>query len=165
MNGSFEAGRSFPSIWSTDSWNVGAIFSWDTAQKYTGNRSIKITLLSPNDARFIQTVPVQPNTNYRLSGWIKTEGVAHSTEVNDAGANFSILEDYNSYTTSLTGTNGWTYRALSINSGSRTTITVAARLGFYSGTTTGTAWFDDIKLEAISPPVTQNKFYMPLINK
>ena len=37
------------------------------------------------------------------------------------------------------------------NSESNVQVTVAARLGFYSGTTAGTAWFDDIKLTPVVP--------------
>ena len=36
------------------------------------------------------------------------------------------------------------------NTGAESQVTVAARLGFYSGTTTGIAWFDDLRLEKLS---------------
>jgi hypothetical protein len=40
---------------------------------------------------------------------------------------------------------------MTFNSGSTGTVTIAARLGFWSGTTTGTAWFDDLRVTEILP--------------
>jgi len=80
LNGGFENGDYLPTSWLPDSWASGAAFIWDNTQAYQGNRSIKISLATPNDARWVQGVTVQPNTDYRLSGWIKTENVAHTSE-------------------------------------------------------------------------------------
>jgi hypothetical protein len=64
------------------------------------------------------------------------------------------------YSTPLFGTNDWTYVTLEFNTGARTEVSIAARAGMYSGTNTGIAWFDDLKLELLSTPIcytlTQN---------
>jgi hypothetical protein len=41
---------------------------------------------------------------------------------------------------------------LELNTGSHSQIYVASRLGMYSGTNTGIAWFDDLRLELLSSP-------------
>jgi thermitase len=152
FNGGFEEGTTLPSRWSQDAWTPSySTFIWDTDQKHSGSRSIKIANSYNNDARWIQTVYVQPNSNYRLSGWIKTQIVAHSPDSRDVGANLSVMGNLE-YTNGLIGTNDWTYVSLSFNTGDRTQIDVGARLGMYSGTTTGIAWFDDLKLELLSTP-------------
>lgn len=165
LNGGFENGDYLPTNWLPDSWASGAEFIWDNTQSYQGNRSIKISLATPNDARWVQGVTVQPNTDYRLSGWIKTENVAHTSETIDAGANLSVYGTW-THTSGLIGTNGWTNTSMTFNSGSSSQIVIAARLGYWSGTTTGTAWFDELRLEPVnpSPPLT-NTVFLPLISK
>jgi len=163
INGSFEDGSyapdAAPAAWTQDAWNWSAsTFIWDDAQAHDGNRSVRITNDDFNDARWAQTVTVEPNTDYRLSGWIKTENVAHTQESIDAGANLSVFDSPEfriwTYVGELFGTNDWTYVSLVFNSGDVTELTIAARLGYWYGTTTGTAWFDDIRLEPLyaSPP-------------
>jgi len=153
-NGSFEQGQfspnSLPSGWSWNSWARTAIHVWDETETRDGARSVKIISPSSDDAQWVQSVPVEPNKPYYLSGWVKTNDVAHSSETVDAGANISLL---NSWTSSpgVLGTRDWMRTGVLFNSESNGQITVAARLGFYGGTTTGTAWFDDIKLTPVVP--------------
>lgn len=153
-NGSFESGTSLPTSWQKDAWNSSySTFTWDSAQKYLGTKSVKIANNTADDARWIQTVTVQANTDYRLSGWIKTSNVAHSSDPVDAGANISLYGTY-TYSTPLFGTNDWTYVSFNFNSGSSTSVVIACRLGYWSGTNTGTAWFDDIQLQELNTPTT-----------
>ncbi|HVO23536.1 MAG TPA: DUF1566 domain-containing protein, partial [Candidatus Margulisiibacteriota bacterium] len=49
----------------------------------------------------------------------------------------------------LFDTNDWRLLSLTFNSGVANQVVVCARLGFFSGTTTGTAWFDDLRLVAL----------------
>ena len=150
-NSSFEEGAyrsdGTPTGWTRDAWQSSTTaMTWDSTEHHQGLYSVRIRNDQPNDARWVQTVQVSANTNYRLSGWIKTQDVAHAVEVNDVGANLCLMGG-GEHSAGLLGTNGWTFVAMLFNSGSRTSVTVGARLGFYSGTTTGTAWFDDLRLE------------------
>jgi hypothetical protein len=95
--------------------------------------------------RWIQTVPVNPNTEYELSGWIKTNNVVHGTGSIVAGANIGLFGTYE-HTLGLFGTNDWTFVSMTFNSGEISEITIACRLGYWSGTATGTMWCDDISL-------------------
>jgi len=161
MNSSFEEGTDSPLWWVKDAWTMPySTFEWSSVFAHSGIRSVKISNNTANDARWTQTVNVLPNSTYRLSGWIKTENVAHTLEnpINsayDGGANLSVLIGYYPITP-LFGTNDWTYTSMEFNSQSNTQITVATRVGMYGGITTGTAWFDDLKLVLLSTPTCYN---------
>jgi hypothetical protein len=160
LNGSFEDGEGYsPAYWSPNEVGSGADFVWDSTHSYQGNRSVKISSATPNDARWFQVVSVQPDTDYRLSGWIKTGNVAHTSETMDAGANLSV--DLGIRTAALIGTNEWTNVSMTLNSGPASQIAIAARLGYWSGMTTGTAWFDELRLEPLTPslPLTNTAFF------
>ena len=145
QNPGFESGNLQPSSWTTDALTSSSILTWTGDQFHEGSKSVRVFSSSPNDARWIQTAAVSPHTDYVLTGWIKTANVGHSPESNDIGANLSILGQ-ETPPPDLKGTNEWTRLALLFNSGLSSSTTVAARLGFYSGINTGTAWFDDMWL-------------------
>jgi dolichyl-phosphate-mannose-protein mannosyltransferase len=66
------------------------------------------------------------------------------------GASLGLVDDW-PRTTDIRGTQDWTYAEITINSGSRTDLYIGARLGHWSNTTTGTAWFDDLSLREQTP--------------
>jgi len=155
VNSGFEDGSyaptNHPTGWSTDAWQNTSTFRWDNSISHSGTNSVKIISSTPNDARWIQTVSVTPNTDYILSGWIKTQNVAKDpTAALDIGANLCLLGNLQDplwdHSPDLKGTNDWTYVTFHFNSGNRSSVIVAARLGYWSATATGTAWFDDITL-------------------
>jgi hypothetical protein len=157
LNGGFEEGDLAPIGWRTDAYLfAGVAFAWDSSQSYQGSRSIKISAPTANDARWLQTVAVEPDTNYLLSGWVRTVGVTDTLELVNAGANLGIFDLFGSsgafeHSAGVFGTKDWTYVSMVFNSGSRTQVQIGARLGFYAGTATGTAWFDDLRLTPILP--------------
>lgn len=152
VNGSFErepcmAGVS-PVGWTASAWQAGAILACDDSTAHRGQQSARIAAPAPNDARWLQTVTVRTNTFYRLSAWISTQDVTHSSEPNDAGANIGFWGT-SDRSAGVFGTQGWTYVSVTVDSGDRTELAVAARLGYESGTTTGTAWFDDVRIKPL----------------
>jgi len=159
QNGSFEDGQyaagGTPLGWRTDAFAGGPIFTWDNAVAHDGSKSIRIEAAVANDARWVQTVAVEPDTDYRLSGWVKTDNVmADPGAFLNTGANLSILDCFETgcfiASMPLEGTNDWTRISFGFNSGSAQQVSVAARLGIYSGGASGTAWFDALQLERIS---------------
>src|SRR5690606_20503100 len=90
QNPGFEDGANNPDAWSKYALEAGANFKWDDTVAHTGGRSVKIAPDSVNDARWFQTVGVMENTDYVLSGWIKTRNVAASIQSVNAGANLSV---------------------------------------------------------------------------
>ena len=111
---------------------------------------MKISTTTPDDARWIQTVTVKPNTNYRVSGWIKTQNVVpENANSGSAGANLSIYGTW-THSPGLLGTQNWTYVTVDFNSGNSSQAQIAVRLGYWSDTVTGTAWYDDVKIDQLN---------------
>lgn len=148
-NPGFERGTTDPEGWERDVFEPVSELTWDNEVRRSGSRSIAIHSPTANDARWIQTVAVEPHTMYELSGWIRTEDVQHSAQAVDAGANLTLMGTWER-TEALIGTNDWTLQRLRFNSGDSTTVTIGARLGFWSGTTSGSAWFDDLRLAPVA---------------
>ncbi len=149
QNSSYESGSTNPDSWSTYSALPGALFTWDPAVAVDGTKSVRIVQSSPNDACWLQAVAVDPNTEYVLSGWIKTQGVAHTSQSVDAGANLSV-PGTSARTPALVGTHEWRYVSVVFNSGPMPTpLVICARLGYPDGATTGTAWFDNVQLAPV----------------
>src|SRR5689334_21292155 len=136
----------YPLTWTTGWWSPsGLTFSRDHEISRSGGSSIKIMASTVNDGWFAQNVTVEPNTPYLLTGWIKTQNVASG-----AGANLCLAGTW-THTQGVFGTQDWTFVRLLFNSGSDTQINIGARLGYWSNVSTGTAWFDDLRLTPIRP--------------
>lgn len=134
-------GNILPAAWTPDQWQNVSSFSVDKPPAHSGTRAASISSSTENDARWTQHVTVKVNTNYVLSGWIKTNGVREDV----VGASLGLVDDW-PRTPDIRGTQDWTYIDVTINSGSRTDLYLGARLGHWSNLTTGTAWFDDLSL-------------------
>lgn len=152
-NGSFEEDAlsygAGPAGWTYDAWMPQtALTAWDDQEAFEGLRSLKLTAATLNDIRWFQRVQVKPHTNYLLTGWIKTAAVSHSPEFIDAGANLCLFGTY-TRSEGVFGTRDWTPVRLIFNSGSDSAVNIGLRLGYWSGTATGTAWFDSLRLTEI----------------
>ncbi len=162
VNGGFEQGSYDPTVaptgWFKEAFVAAtANFTWDNTVAHSGRKSVKISLSQLNDARWVQTVNLQPNTDYEFSGWVKTQGIPFTNQVVDAGANLSTSGAFLLPTShGIYGTSDWTYVSLNFNSADKVGLSLFARLGYYSGTTVGTAWFDDLKLVQISRTTDPN---------
>jgi hypothetical protein len=135
-----ETPNAAPLNWTTNQWSAFSTFSRDYDVSRSGSSSIRIVTSTMNDASFSQYVNVAPNTAYLLTGWIKTENVAQG-----AGASLCLAGSW-THTEGIFGTRDWTFVRLWFNSGSDTRINIGARLGYWSSLSTGTAWFDDLRL-------------------
>jgi len=150
-NGSFEDSSGDPNTpagWLRQAYVPGATLTWDSITAHDGLLSVRISNPTPNDTAWTQTVTLQPDRNYLLSGWIKTDNVAHTTQGVDAGANLCVWGTWQR-SAPITGTNDWTYVRLVFNSGPTGTVTIGARVGYWAGVTSGTAWFDDLRVTEI----------------
>jgi putative heme-binding domain-containing protein len=113
---------------------------------HTGSRSVKISSEQGGDVSWSAQVAVKPRTDYRLTGWIKTENVRKVGSANGAMLNVHELQDpVRGGTKALLGDNDWTQVQLDFNSGEMRQVTINCLFGGW-GRTTGTAWFDDIEL-------------------
>ncbi len=149
-NGSFEDSddKGLPLDWYTDAYVLDegyTVFSLTREDKVDGESAACIRNIGENDARFAQTVDVEPESLYRFSGYIRTEGVEGGR-----GANLSVEGLYTFSESCYDTSDGWRYiEWYGETGGDQTYVTLFARLGGYSGESTGKAWFDDLKLEPV----------------
>ncbi len=152
VNGSFDRLDSdgLPSGWYRDAWFTSEGYtvygSSEDREETEESFSASIHNMGSNDARFAQTVEVEPESLYCLSGYIRAEDIP----VEGWGANLSI-EGLYAYTSGLYDTRGrWEYVAMYGETGEdQREVTVFARLGGYSGESRGMAWFDDLTLRKV----------------
>ena len=108
-------------------------------------RIAEIHNIGENDARFGQVIPVEPDTLYRLSGYIRADNVEGGH-----GANLSIEGVYAFSRKCYDTGGGWEYIEYYGETGpDQEYLTVFARLGGYSGESTGRAAFDSISLTPV----------------
>ena len=107
--------------------------------------AVSIQNIGENDARFAQTVEVEPDSLYLFSGYIRAEGVEGGH-----GANLSVEGVY-AFSTQVFDTDGqWQYVQYYGETGpEQEYITVFARLGGYSGVSSGRACFADLSLTKV----------------
>lgn len=113
---------------------------------YSGRYSAVVENASNNDARFTCTVKVEPESLYRLSGYVLVENM----EDTGNGANFGVEGIY-SFSDGLFDTQGeWKYLEWYGETGEdQTEVTIGVRVGGYSAESTGKAYFDDIVLQEV----------------
>lgn len=123
-------------------------FTWEATEGVDGSGCVKIENTADNDARFVLDVDVLPNTYYKITAWVKTQGVAQDS--NAIGGNISVLYTFD-YGGGFLGDRDWTYVELyGQTAENQKKITVCMRLGFYSGICTGTAWFDNLEVQQLA---------------
>ncbi len=138
-----------PRAWRVRNYGGEAKHTLDKVAR-TGAHSLRIDSDKGSDTSWFADVRVQPNTTYRLSAWIKTQGVK-----NIGGARGALLNVHNinhEKTDAVTGDSDWTRVEVTFNSGSQTTLSINCLFGGW-GRSTGAAWYDDIELVALAPTV------------
>ncbi len=144
---------------SIESFTGGELYAWQTRRyggnaeetiaegvAHTGSHSLRIESNRGTDTSWYINVDVEQNTEYRLSAWIKTEGVtgAMGALLNVHGA--SAAEGA---TNSVDGDSDWTEVSLVFNTGNRRQVSINCLFGGW-GWSRGVAWYDDIALQKIS---------------
>ena len=154
-NGGFEDGSSSPADWLTDSLQGNATFQWDGSVTHLGARSAKITLSGQGIARWVQTVLVDQDSEYELTGWIRTQNVQDPTDqwwTNGARLGAYGADSYMAASTQgLRGTQGWTQVSVRFVTGKTTRAKITCTLGeadplYARSTSSGTVWCDDLTL-------------------
>lgn len=121
-------------------------FSRDANEKYSKTRSYKIDNILENDAMFFRTVPVTPNTPYKVTCMVKTKNIENSENNPVAGAQI-CLTGTEEHSEVLTGDNDWTKLEFYFNSKNNTEVEIGFRLGGNLTKASGTAWYSDLSLE------------------
>ncbi len=154
-NGDFEADEDVDGL--PDEWEIVPPVVFDEQIKHSGERSVRIDSDSVAINNFSRGwVELQPNTIYTLSGWMKTEALEggqgaqlYAYEFDGAqGAGISIV---------MHGTNDWT----PVSQVFRTGEDGRGRINFRVYGSTGSAWFDDLKLVegAVAPQILLTRWF------
>jgi hypothetical protein len=144
-NPSFELGTGA----TADDWSSAGGFARGSALAHAGTYSLTSTARSTAAAG--TTIAVDPDTRYRLSGWIHkatNDGVAF-IDMNDVPGESQIGVGEGA------GGGTWTYVEGEWSSGSATSVSLRTVV---AGSLTGDVWFDDLSLETMTaeepdPPV------------
>ena len=133
----------YPDFWYTDAYVMEPGFTVFSVTDNQDSNAIEIRNIGSNDARFAQAVEVEPDTLYCLSGDILADGIKDGH-----GANLSIEGIY-AFSEQLYDTGGeWKHIEYYGETGpEQDFITVFARLGGYSGESTGRACFKNLSLK------------------
>ena len=152
-NASLERGAEEPEGWAVRHYSGEArhVFATDGRGGRSG-RSLRIDSGGGADSSWHQYVDVEPGATYRLSGWIRAEGVEPGSGL---GALFNVHEIQgarNARTEPVTGTTGWTRVEVTFDSGSHRRVSINCLFGGW-GQSRGTAFFDDVALERVDDPL------------
>lgn len=151
-NGGFEIldSNGEPEDWYENAYydEVGcSLLSITTEKIHSGQYAALVENASANDARFVCTVGVKPNTAYRLSGYVWVD----SMEPGGNGANLAVEDLYAFSECILEPTGQWQYIEWYGKTGKdQKTVTIGVRVGGYGAESVGKAYFDDITLEKVN---------------
>jgi alpha-N-arabinofuranosidase len=162
QNAGFESG--------TDGWSIhvyGARSSIETDASIThdGKRSLRISSTAPSDTALGQEVMLRPGRWYRFHGWVRTRAL--DPQAAPVYGTFQIQMPGGAGVvaggTNHKGDTDWAEVAIDFEAppGGQTRIAVFF-VGFGKGT--GTAWFDDLKIEEIdsgAEPITITREPLP----
>ena len=143
-NGDFETlDNAQPKGWQVRTYTGQAEHTVDAGRN--GGHALKITSQRGSDTSWHHDVTVESETEYLISGWIKTENLG--TRGGGRGAMLEIhqLNGRQPMSQVLKGNQDWTRVELAFNSGPQREISLNLLYGGW-GHATGTAWWDDISL-------------------
>ncbi len=133
--------RQKPVGWKPAEWGGKGTFVYAKTGR-DDERSVMIESIDGADIAWSAMVPVEPNSSYRLSGWIKTENVRPR---NGRGALLNLHNIQGVATKALTGTSDWTQVEVVFDTGDLDAVQVNCLFGGW-GLATGKAWYDDLGL-------------------
>lgn len=162
-NAGFEEldGTGLPVGWRTSAYHsqVGYTVFGVSSEARSGQSSVQVNNIGENDARFEQTVKVEPASLYRLSGYVRADGILES----GWGANLSVADVYINPMRVYETDGEWMYTEIYGETGpDQRELTVYARVGGFSGESRGKAQFDDLsltKVESVPLGYTAEKWY------
>jgi alpha-N-arabinofuranosidase len=146
-NPGFEAGDDG---WARAVYGAPSTIAADTRIVHEGKQSLRIAATEPSDTALGQDVRLRPGRCYRLSGWVRTRQldphgapVCGTFQVQGPGGSPILASGANHQ-----GDTDWTRVEVPFEAPADGRVHIAVFfVGFGKGT--GTAWFDDLKLEAV----------------
>ena len=153
-NGLLTEGRDGkPNHWRTDAYSTDASrLTWTLGDNGLG--VLAIDSAKPNDARWVQNVPVSPNTWYQVTGWLRAEDVGAQS----MGIYLSVMDTFHN-SRDRRGTSGWQPVSFWEKTGAlETSLQLACRLGGYSSLNTGRGWCAGLSVAAAGAPRAGDAF-------
>ncbi|NIK76929.1 Gpi18-like mannosyltransferase/predicted membrane-bound dolichyl-phosphate-mannose-protein mannosyltransferase [Paenibacillus castaneae] len=150
-NASFEnVTNGAPDDWSHDAYLMEehiTAYSLTDSDAHTGQYSAMLENREANHSRWTQTLSVKPKSIYKISGYVKTEGIGPDGAgallyVDGVAVNYPEVRD----------TKGkWEHVYFYAKTGKeQKSIVIGASLGGYGSINTGKAYFDDLSVEKVS---------------
>ena len=127
---------------------------------HEGQRSLMLNSPRPAGGRWMTKVELKPWSEYKFTGWVKTENVQTR---NGKGAGFRF-DAFEAEYTGLTGTNDWTRVEFVFKTGNDDSSVLSCLLGL-DGPASGRAWFDDMKLELVSSEKLNTAVTIDLVDR
>lgn len=127
-----------------------------TKQARTGENSLRISSKKGADTSMFARVKVKPDTDYRLTGWVRTAGLlgargaqmnAHEVQGQPRGSRTNAFQR---------ATPEWRRVEIIFGSLNRAELTINCLFGGW-GTSTGTAWWDDVALHEVAYEWVEDK--------
>jgi len=144
-----------PKKWELRKWQSTGTGSIDKSTAYSGSNSVKVSSELPAHVSWSQSVKVEKQTTYVLTAMLRASEVVHKENPSYVlGAGIGILglgergEQIIKYTEPVLSTIDWRPIEVRFDSGSYDRILIMLELGGYYATASGTAWFDDVSLQA-----------------
>ena len=131
-NSSFEKvdGSGNPMAWTTRTYSGKAEYSLDTKVARSGKNSLRITSTKGADASYFASAPVQPGTDYKLTGWVKIDGELKGARGAQMNAHEVQGQEGGSRTNAFKTTGGdWKKIEVTFNSLDRKSITINTLFG------------------------------------
>ena len=135
--------------WAASRWysDTGITFLEVSSDAYEGAHSILVENVEENDARFEQTLSVEPGAYYRVRCMIKAEGC----QPGRSGASVSFDNTFISSEYVYDTKGQWVEVELYGKTGPKqTSLTIMCRVGGYGSLNTGKAWFDDLRVNQVA---------------
>jgi quinoprotein glucose dehydrogenase len=129
--------------WTTRAWGRGKAEWLSEVAGRNDGQGVSIRSETGADAAWTSVVPVSKHSNYKLSGWIRTQDLRGAK-----GALFNIQGLNPAQTRAISGTQNWTAVSVVFNSGDRSELEVNCLFGGW-GQSSGQAWYDDVVLRPI----------------
>ena len=142
----------------------GATARIDTAIAHSGSKSLRITFDGSEDVDYWhvgQAVPVEPNTTYRLQGYLRVSGIRAYKSINLTASDGRGWEYFGYATADLYTTQDWTLVSTITFTTLPDTSTVWVCVGRYgmggSFPISGIVWVDDVSLVRLPPQIAPSK--------
>ncbi len=144
-NGTFEKGLEG---WTIQSFHKNGTATVDETEKRDGKPTVKLVNAKGDDSMISCKITVKPQTRYRLTGYIKTKDVIPDEKKGTAGASIGLRGGFE-HTQFILKTKPWSKVSIDFETGNKTEIELAGRLGHYSAKVAGTVWFADLRVEEL----------------